>query len=112
MRMPTHLTGILLAALGALGSDIACAEPPESLQAELMHLLTQDCGSCHGLKRRGGLGPALTQEALKGKPAVMLREVILHGLPGTAMPPWNNFMSTQEADWMVQMLLEGRTDAP
>jgi len=42
----------------------------------------------------------------------MLREVILHGLPGTAMPPWNNFMSTQEADWMVQMLLEGRTDAP
>jgi len=112
MRTLTPMTGIMLAALMSLGPGMAHAEVPETRQAELMHLLTQDCGSCHGLKRRGGLGPELTPEALTGKPAVMLREVILHGLPGTAMPPWKNFMSTQEADWMVQMLLEGRTDAP
>jgi cytochrome c55X len=76
-----------------------------------MHLLTQDCGSCHGLKRKGGLGPALTREALAGKPAVMLREVILHGRPGTPMPPWKSFMSAQEADWLVQILIQGKTDA-
>jgi cytochrome c55X len=111
MRMLTPMTSIMLVALTAQGLGMAHAEVPETRQAELMHLLTQDCGSCHGLKRRGGLGPALTPEALKGKPAVMLRDVILHGLPGTAMPPWKNFMNTQEADWIVQMLLEGRTDA-
>ncbi|HEY5682224.1 MAG TPA: cytochrome c [Sulfuricaulis sp.] len=111
MRMPTHITGIMLATLAALGSGMACAEVSETRRAELMHLLTQDCGSCHGLTRRGGLGPALTPEALKGKPAVMLRELILHGVPGTPMPPWKGFMNLQEAEWLVQVLLEGRTDA-
>ncbi len=111
MRMPTHKAGIMLAALGALGSGMACADVPAARQAELMHLLTQDCGSCHGLTRRGGLGPALTQEALNGKSAAMLREVILHGRPGTPMPPWKGFMNPQEAEWLVQVLLEGRTDA-
>ena len=80
--------------------------PPARAQA-LRHLLVQDCGSCHGLTLQGGLGPALTRSALAGKPAVMLREVILHGRPGTPMPPWNNFMSEAEADWLVQLLLNG-----
>jgi len=111
MRMPTHKTVIILAALGALWSGMAGAEVPAARQTELMHLLTQDCGSCHGLMRRGGLGPALTPEALVGKSAVMLREVILHGRPGTPMPPWKGFMNSQEAEWLVQVLLEGRTDA-
>jgi mono/diheme cytochrome c family protein len=26
-------------------------------QAELLHLLKHDCGSCHGMTRKGGLGP-------------------------------------------------------
>ena len=80
--------------------------PPARAQA-LRHLLVQDCGSCHGLTLQGGLGPALTRSALAGKPAVMLREVILHGRPGTPMPPWKNFMSEAEADWLVQLLLNG-----
>lgn len=111
MRRPRHKTGIIFAALGALWTSAVGADIPAARQAELMHLLTQDCGSCHGLMRKGGLGPALTQEALAGKPAVMLREVILHGRPGTPMPPWESFMSAQEADWLVQVLLEGKTGA-
>ena len=111
MRRPRHKTGIILAALGALWASAVCADIPAARQTELMHLLTQDCGSCHGLTRKGGLGPALTQEALAGKPAVMLREVILHGRPGTPMPPWESFMSAQEADWMVQVLIQGKAGA-
>ena len=111
MRRPRHKTGIILAALSALWSGTAFAEISASRQAELMHLLVQDCGSCHGLTRKGGLGPALTQEALNGKAPVMLREVILHGRPGTPMPPWKSFMSAQEADWLVQVLIQGKTDA-
>ena len=40
-------------------------------QAKLDHLLLQDCGSCHGLRMTGGLGPALTRDALAGKPATV-----------------------------------------
>jgi cytochrome c55X len=76
-------------------------------QEALRHLLIQDCGSCHGLTLKGGLGPALTPAALAGKPAVMLREVILHGRPGTPMPPWKDFMSETEADWLVEQLQRG-----
>lgn len=111
MRRPRHKTGIILAALGALWSGMTFADISTSRQAELMQLLTQDCGSCHGLTRKGGLGPALTREALADKAPVMLREVILHGRPGTPMPPWKSFMNAQEADWLVQVLIEGKTDA-
>ena len=111
MRRPWHKTGILLAALVALCPGMVCADVPASRQTELMHLLDQDCGSCHGLTRKGGLGPALTKEALTGKAPVMLREVILHGRPGTPMPPWKSFLSEQEADWLVQVLIEGRINA-
>lgn len=112
MRRPRHKTGIILAALGALGWGTAlAAEIPAARQAELRHLLGQDCGSCHGLTLRGGLGPALTPAALRGKAPAMLREVILHGRPGTPMPPWKGFLNAQEADWLVQTLIEGRADA-
>ena len=111
MRRPRHKTGIILAALGALWPGMVFADVSASRQAELMHLLTQDCGSCHGLTRKGGLGPALTREALNGKAPIMLREVILHGRPGTPMPPWKSFINAQEADWLVQVLIQGKTDA-
>lgn len=111
MRRPRHKTGIILVALGTLWAGVVFADLPPERQSELMHLLTQDCGSCHGLTLKGGLGPALTKEALADKPAVMLREVILHGRPGTPMPPWKGFMTAQEADWLVQRLLEGDTGA-
>jgi cytochrome c55X len=83
------------------------AEVPPARQAELLRLLTQDCGSCHGLTLRGGLGPALTREALAGKSADMLRAVILHGRPGTPMPPWRPFMNEAEAAWLVKHLQAG-----
>ena len=84
------------------------ADIPVARQQSLRYLLAQDCGSCHGLTLQGGLGPALTREALAGKPAELLRAVILHGRPGTPMAPWQPFMSEAEAEWLVQQLLEGK----
>jgi len=72
-----------------------------------MRLLHQDCGSCHGLKLTGGLGPALTANALKDRPPEMLVATILLGRPGTAMPPWSAFMSASEADWLIAELISG-----
>jgi cytochrome c55X len=83
------------------------ADVPPARQTELTRLLTQDCGSCHGLTLKGGLGPALTPQALTGKSPEWLREVILEGRPGTPMPPWKPFLSREEAGWIVQQLLRG-----
>ena len=39
------------------------AVPPER-QDQLRYLLRQDCGSCHGMTLKGGLGPALLPDNL------------------------------------------------
>jgi cytochrome c55X len=85
----------------------AGAQPDAQRQAELRHLLEQDCGSCHGLTLKGGLGPALLPEQLAGKPRAFLMHTILDGRPGTAMPPWRPLLSEDEAAWLVDRLLNG-----
>jgi len=76
-------------------------------KTELMNILRQDCGSCHGLLFKGGLGVPLTPEALSGKPLEALRDAILDGRDGTTMPPWRPFLTEAEAEWMVKMLMKG-----
>ena len=83
------------------------AEPDVARQAELHDLLSQDCGSCHGLTLRGGLGPALLRENLAGRPTAFLVQTILDGRPGTAMPPWRPLLSEADAVWLVEQLLNG-----
>lgn len=74
---------------------------------ELISLVRQDCGSCHGMTLKGGLGPSLLPEALKDKSADYLKSIILHGRPDTAMPPWQRFLSEAEAEWVVSNLQKG-----
>lgn len=81
--------------------------PTPVRQAELLNLVRQDCGSCHGLRFEGGLGVPLTPAALRGKSPEALSDTILYGRAGTAMPPWRPFLTEAEADWIVQMLLKG-----
>ena len=73
---------------------------------ELSNLLIQDCGSCHGLTMKGGLGPPLLPSTLKGKSAEFITSTILDGRPGTAMPGWRPLLSVAEAQWMTEQLLE------
>ena len=88
---------------------MAGSEISSPRQKELLNMLIQDCGSCHGLQMKGGLGPALLPEALRGKSAEYLSTVILHGRTGTAMPPWRFLLSEAEARWMAERLLQGVT---
>jgi len=93
-------TLVVLAATPAFGSE----DPSDQRQTELRNLLTQDCGSCHGLTLAGGLGPPLQPQALTAKPAQYLAATILYGRPGTAMPPWRPFLSESEAGWLADLL--------
>ncbi|TRD23235.1 c-type cytochrome [Palleronia caenipelagi] len=81
---------------------VASAEPDP---AHLERLVIQDCGSCHGLTRKGGLGPDLRAESLSHWDADGLTEIILDGIPGTAMPPWRPLLTEAEAQWIAQYLL-------
>ncbi len=83
------------------------ADPSGARQLELRHLLIQDCGSCHGMTLKGGLGPALRPANLEGKPDDLLINTILLGRPGTAMPPWQPMLTHEEAVWLVDQLRAG-----
>ena len=74
---------------------------------ELIALLKQDCGSCHGLTLKGGLGPALTRNKIANKPKQLLLTTILNGRPGTPMPPFRGMLTEEEVRWLVELLYKG-----
>jgi cytochrome c55X len=96
-------TKALLAAALVMATATARADRDD---AALRHLVRHDCGSCHGLRLTGGLGPALTPDAIAGRPAAWLRAVILNGVPGTAMPGWRGVVTEDEAARIATMLEE------
>ena len=98
--------GPLLLALLAGGPAVAQV-PDGAREAQLVRMVRQDCGSCHGMTLAGGLGPALTREALADKPLDSIAATIYHGRPGTPMPPWRSMLSADEARWIAERLLAG-----
>jgi len=86
---------------------IAIADARADRPAELIRLVRQDCGSCHGLTLQGGLGPALTPAALRDRPPEALFVAILHGRTGTPMPPFRGILDETDARWIVAKLLAG-----
>lgn len=67
-------------------------------------LVRQDCGSCHGMTLKGGLGPDLLASRLADTPSESLASIILNGVPGTPMPPWRGLLSEQDAIWIANYL--------
>ncbi len=83
------------------------SEPTAQRQQTLVRMVRQDCGSCHGMRLTGGLGPALTREALAERPLAALVATTLHGRPGTPMPAWHAMLSEADALWIAQQLQAG-----
>ncbi len=109
MHSAARLIGIaaLAAAVftGAAAVGVEAASPVSmERRAELRHLLIQDCGSCHGLSLGGGLGPPLRAGAIANLPAEYLAATIYYGRPGTAMPPWQPFLTEAESLWLANEL--------
>ena len=96
-----------LATLAYAGGALADAQPAPQRQLELLRVVRQECGACHGLHLSGGLGPALTREALADKPIDSMAATIFGGRPGTPMPPWRAFLSAAEAQWIANQLALG-----
>ena len=105
--MSWHIWPLLLFSLGA----VVFAATPGSLtamrKAELRNLVVQDCGSCHGLTMKGGLGRPLLPANLRGLPDETVANIILDGVGGTPMPPWRDLLTEPEALWIAQSLKQG-----
>ncbi len=101
------LSGSSNKSLSGFANKSAKQGPENQRQAELIHLLKQDCGSCHGLYLTGGLGPALTPKGLSTKDVDQLTQIILHGRPQLAMPPWQGILTETEARWLAEQLVTG-----
>ncbi|MGV6847933.1 MAG: c-type cytochrome [Marinibacterium sp.] len=93
------LTAAVLVATSAFAADTL---DPNALK----RLVHQDCGSCHGMTLKGGLGPDLRAETLRHYQPDVLTGVILDGIPDTAMPPWRPLISQEEAEWIARYLLK------
>ncbi len=107
--MATHLLSLtLVTAASAANAVDSKAELSQTRKGQLNHIVKQDCGSCHGMTLKGGLGPALLPENLEGKPVLFLQHTILYGRKGTAMPPWKTLLTEQEALWISQQLKAGK----
>ena len=98
---------VLAGLLALLASGALLAQPAPARRAELVELVRQDCGACHGMTLKGGLGPSLERAAVADKDSEQLEYIILHGRRGTPMPPWRGLLSESEARWIVETLKRG-----
>lgn len=95
----------LALSLSLLTSQVIAVEMADERKMELEYMLRHDCGSCHGMTLKGGLGPALTPDALHNKPAAYLQQTISEGHAGTPMPPWKSILAPEDIDYLVELLL-------
>ncbi len=91
--------------LALMITDNVMADAPSlERQQTLKDMLKNDCGACHGLTLKGGLGSALIPEVLAGKNTDLLVNTVLQGKKKTAMPAWSGMISKKEALWLIQYL--------
>ncbi len=94
-----------------MGVGVMSTTPAQAIDAarerELTHLVRQDCGSCHGMTLKGGLGGPLLPETLADLSNEGIASIILGGVPGKPMPPWQGQLSEEAALWIAEKLKTG-----
>lgn len=94
----------IIALLGVVSLHGYAEQRPES---ELRELVLQDCGSCHGMTLKGGLGPGLRPSDLENRSVEAVASIIRTGVPEAAMPPWEDLLSDEEIRWISEALKSG-----
>ncbi|MCK5662590.1 MAG: cytochrome c [Thiotrichaceae bacterium] len=86
--------------------------PDDERKKELAYIVLQDCGSCHGMTLKGGLGPSLRVQRLAVLPKQYLIDAVTHGRKDTPMPPWEPLLTQGEILWIVEQLQLGLLGKP
>jgi cytochrome c55X len=95
---------MVLPALCISATSAMAVETGSEKATKLERLVIQDCGSCHGLTLKGGLGNPIDVDTMQHYAREDLRDIILDGIPGTAMPPWRPLISEADALWIADYL--------
>ena len=95
---------VIIAMLGAVSLQ---GHAEQSSESELRELVLQDCGSCHGMTLKGGLGPGLRPSDLEDRSVAAVASIIRTGVPEAAMPPWKDLLSDEEIRWISEALKSG-----
>jgi mono/diheme cytochrome c family protein len=75
------------------------------LLAQGIRLYAQECVACHGSDGMGSaIAPALNDSGVRTKTEDELRRIILNGVAGTVMAPWENRLDDQDIDAIVALL--------
>jgi len=70
------------------------------------------CAGCHGTLRTGATGPKITPDRTKELGTEALKTIIANGRPGTAMPPWKQFLTDEEINIMALYIQEEPPEPP
>ncbi|MFZ3052593.1 MAG: cytochrome D1 domain-containing protein [Sulfuricurvum sp.] len=73
---------------------------------DVAKMFDKECQGCHGPNHEGGVGSSLDPKAIAKKGDYFLRDTILNGRAGTAMPDFKSKFTSDDADKMVQYLLK------
>ncbi len=101
------VSAAMLLALATAGPSLAGNDVSDSQAEALEQFVRHECGSCHGLTLKGGLGPDLRPARLANASKDAITSIILNGIPDTAMPPWKTLLKREEAEWIADYLLKG-----
>jgi cytochrome c55X len=104
-RAGTVATGAAM--LLALAATASAGEISSQRAGQLNYLVLEDCGSCHGMTLKGGLGKPLRPADLEDLEIETIATVILEGVPGTPMPAWRGLLTEDEAAWIAAALKLG-----
>jgi cytochrome c oxidase cbb3-type subunit I/II len=110
-QLPTEDLRALVAYIQTLHPPDAASGIQEAASLNLGRaLFVATCGSCHGDTgagngpAAGALSPAPTNFHLKKPTEERAWEVLENGVPGTAMPPWKNQLSTDQRHALVEFV--------
>ncbi|PLY09506.1 MAG: nitrite reductase [Arcobacter sp.] len=98
------LTKVL--SMTALSAMVATSMFAGSSNMDFPKVYEKECQGCHGPIHQGGVGSDLRPGALKKQERHVLRDKILNGVPNTAMPQWTHMFSKDDADGMVDWLMD------
>ncbi|MEW5870012.1 MAG: c-type cytochrome [Chloroflexota bacterium] len=72
-----------------------------------LQLYSQECVACHGADGLGTtLAPALNDVAVREKSQDELARIILNGVSGTLMAPWENTLSEDDLNALITLIVQ------
>ena len=102
-------TIILALFLGAVAFGQATVDDP----ASPAHLYQTHCAGCHGTNMEGAqYAPLRKQDWMYGGDQKAMVRTVMYGISNTDMPPWSRVLSEQQAEALVDYIIESQDALP